>query len=310
MAARLVVVAGPTAAGKSDAALRLCEERGAELVSCDSLQVYRGFDVGSAKPSPAERARVPHHLIDVAVPGEDFTAARYLAAARAAIADASRRGRGVVVAGGSGLYLRALLHGLAPAPERDPVLRARLEAIAARFGDRRLWRHLRRVDPDAARRIAPRDRIRVVRALEVFHLTGRPLSAHHGAGEEPLPGHETRVLVLDPGQAALRSRVERRTAAMLEAGLVDEVRTLLGRHGDVRPLAAIGYREVVAHLRGELPAAGLAAAITTSTMRYAKRQRTWFRHQVPDASWFTDAHALLAAARAWLDAPPPAPPGA
>jgi tRNA dimethylallyltransferase len=308
VAARLVVVAGPTAAGKSDAALRLCEERGAELVSCDSLQVYRGFDVGSAKPSAGEQARVRHHLIDVAAPGEDFTAARYLAAARGAIEDAAGRGRGVVVAGGSGLYLRALLHGLAPAPGRDPGLRARLEAMSTRFGERRLWRHLRRVDPDAAQRIAPRDRVRVVRALEVFHLTGRPLSAHHRAGELPLPGHEARVFVLDPGQAALRPRVERRTAAMLEAGLVEEVRTLLERHGEVRPLAAIGYREVVAHLRGELPAGALAAAITTATMRYAKRQRTWFRHQAPGASWFEGAEPLLAAARAWLDAPllPPA----
>lgn len=301
MASRVVVVAGPTAAGKSEAALRLCEERGGEIVSCDSLQVYRGFDVGSAKPSPAERARVAHHLIDVAGADEGYSAARYLEAARAAIADVAGRGRLPVVVGGTGLYLRALLHGLAPAPPRDPGLRRRLEALADRFGDARLWRHLRRVDPRAATRIAPRDRARVVRALEVFHLTGRPLSAHHGVGERPLAGFLVRTLVLDPGQAALRPRVERRTATMLEAGLVEETRRLLAAYGEVRALAAIGYREAVAHLRGELPGERLPRAIVVATMQYAKRQRTWFRHQAEGASWYTDGAALREAARAWLD---------
>ncbi|MCM2255930.1 MAG: tRNA (adenosine(37)-N6)-dimethylallyltransferase MiaA [Vicinamibacteria bacterium] len=301
MAPRVVVVAGPTAAGKSDAALRLCEERGGEIVSCDSLQVHRGFDIGSAKPSTAERARVRHHLVDVAAADEDYSAARYLEAARAALDDIAGRGRLAVVVGGTGLYLRALLHGLAPAPPRDPVLRARLDALAARFGDVRLWRHLRRVDPPAAARIAPRDRLRVVRALEVFHLTGRPLSTHHGTGEQPLAGFVVRTYVLDPGQPALRPRVERRTAAMLEAGLVEEARRLLERHGEVRALAAIGYREAVAHLRGALPGEQLPRAIVASTMQYAKRQRTWFRHQVAGAFWYTDGAALRDAARAWLD---------
>lgn len=301
MAPRVVVVAGPTAAGKSDAALRLCEERGGEIVSCDSLQVYRGFDVGSAKPSAAERTRVRHHLVDVAGADEDYSAARYLEGARAALDDIAGRGRIAVVVGGTGLYLRALLRGLAPAPPRDPALRRRLDALAARFGDARLWRYLRRVDPPAAARVAPRDRVRVVRALEVFHLTGRPLSAHHGTGERPLAGFAVRTFVLDPGQLALRPRVERRTAAMLEAGLVEEARRLLGLHGAVRPLAAIGYREAVAHLRGELPGEQLPRAIVVSTMQYAKRQRTWFRHQVAGASWFTDGAELREAARAWLD---------
>ena len=180
--APLVAVVGPTASGKSALALRLARALGGEIVSCDSQQVYRGLDIGTAKATPGERRELPHHLLDVVEPDEPFSAADYSRLARAALAQIRGRGRLPVVAGGTGLYLRALLSGLFEGPSRDAVLRRRLEAIAERFGDARLHRLLARVDADAARRIEPRDRVRVVRALEVFGATGRPISAQQREG--------------------------------------------------------------------------------------------------------------------------------
>src|SRR6185369_10121501 len=179
------------------------QESGGAIVRCDSLQVYRGLDIGSAKATPAERAAVPHHMLDVADPDEPFSAAEYSRQARAALAAITGRGRLAVVAGGTGLYLRALLHGLFEGPSRDEALRGRLERIALRRGDSSLHRMLAAVDPEAAARIAPRDRLRVVRALEVFRATRRPLSEHHRAGADPLRGHDVLVVGLDPPRDAL-----------------------------------------------------------------------------------------------------------
>jgi tRNA dimethylallyltransferase len=303
VAARLVAIVGPTAAGKSALALALARERGGEIVCCDSLQVYRGLDIGSAKATPEERAAVPHHLLDVVDPDQDFSAAEYSRQARAALHQIAARGRLAVVAGGTGLYLRAMLHGLFSGPSRDERLRARLERVAARRGDPALHRMLAAVDPEAAARIAPRDRVRVVRALEVFRATRRPLSEHHRAGADPLRGHDVLVVGLDPPRDALRAAVERRTAGMLAGGLVDEVRGLLDRGyaAELRPLRAIGYRQAVAVLRGEMTAADAQRAIVAETMQYAKRQMTWFRHQAR-AEWFQAPEPALAAARAWVDA--------
>jgi tRNA dimethylallyltransferase len=302
-AAPLVAIVGPTASGKSALALRLARARSGEIVSCDSLQVYRGLDIGSAKPTPEERVEVRHHLVDVADPGEAFSAAAYARLARAALADVAARGRLAIVAGGTGLYLRALLQGLFEGPSRDEVLRGRLEALAERFGDARVHRLLARVDPEAAARIRPRDRVRVVRALEVYHLTGRRISDQQRRGAEALQGYRRLVVGLDPDRAALRTAVEARTREMLARGLVEEARGLLGRGfgADLRPLRAIGYRQAVAVVRGEMTVGEAEDAIVTETMRFAKRQRTWFRHQQPDAEWFTHADEALAAVVRWLE---------
>ena len=282
--------------------MRVAAARGGEIVSCDSLQVYRGLDIGSAKPGAADRAAVPHHLIDVVDPDQDFSAADYARRARPAIAEIRARGRLPIVAGGTGLYLRALLHGLFAGPARDERLRARLEAIAERRGDAVLHRILARADPESAARIEPRDRIRVIRALEVLRATGRPIGAHHRSPAGPLVGFGWRVLVVDPGREALRAAVEARTAAMLARGLIEETRAILERYPGARPLGAIGYRQAASVVRGEADVAQAQRDIVASTMRYAKRQRTWFRHQ-ETAAWFADAEQAFDAASRWLDAP-------
>jgi tRNA dimethylallyltransferase len=224
---------------------------------------------------------VPHHLVDIRDPDEDFSAADYARLARAAVADITARGRLPIIAGGTGLYLRALLTGLFEGPSRDPALRARLEAIADRFGNARLHRALRRVDAEAAARIEPEDRLRVIRALEVFRVTGRPLSEQHREGAEPLRGYRTHVVGLAPDREELRRRVVARTEAMFAHGLLEEVRGLVvqGYGAGLRPLQAIGYRQAVEVLEGRMTVADAEAAVVTETMRYAKRQRTWFRHQ-------------------------------
>ena len=299
-AARVVAIVGPTASGKSALALEVARRHGGEVVSCDSLQVYRGLDIGSAKASLAEQREVPHHLIDVVDPDQAFSAADYAGRARAALADISSRGRLPVVAGGTGLYLRALRRGLFEGPSRDPDLRRRLEAIAEGRGDEGLHRMLARVDPEAAARIEPRDRVRVVRALEVYRAGGRPLSAYH-RDELPAPdGHAWLVAGIDPPRERLRAAVEARTRAMLAAGLVDEVRALLGRYdAALRPLQAIGYRQAARVALGTQAVEEAQRDIVKETMRYAKRQMTWFRHQ-EDVRWHADAGAARRAIEAWL----------
>ena len=302
-AALLIGVVGPTASGKSALGLALARASGGEIVSCDSLQVYRGLDVGSAKPTRAEQAAVRHHLIDVVDPDQGFTAAEYARRAREAIADIAARGRRPFVVGGSGLYLRALLTGLFAGPSRDEALRQRLERLAGRFGDARLHRVLRRVDPEAAARIEVRDRVRVIRALEVFRATGRPLSEAHRAGSDALAGFDVRLLGLNPPREVLRAAVERRTDAMLAGGLIEETRAVLARHPEgVRPLEAIGYRQAVAVLRGELEVAAARRDIVKETMRYAKRQMTWFRHQA-QVEWCASADEAYARAASWMALP-------
>jgi tRNA dimethylallyltransferase len=303
VAAPLVVIVGPTASGKSALAMRLARERSGEIVSCDSLQVYRGLDIGSAKPTARERGEVKHHVLDVADPDEAFSAAAYAQVARAALQGIASRGRLAIVAGGTGLYLRALFHGLFEGPSRDEALRRRFEGIAERFGDARLHRLLARVDPEAAARIRPRDRVRVVRALEVYRTTGRPISEQQQGGSTPLRGFRSLVVGLDPGREELRGAIAARTREMLARGLLDEVRDLLQRgYGrELRPLRAIGYRQAVAAVLGETTVEEAERAIVTATLRFAKRQRTWFRHQEPDARWFADASGAWAATVAWLD---------
>lgn len=303
MAPALLAIVGPTASGKSELALRLAREHEGEIVSCDSLQVYRGLDIGSAKATAEERREIPHHLLDVVDPGEPFSAADYARLGRRALAGVAERGRLAIVAGGTGLYLRALVEGLFEGPARDEGLRDRLDGLADRFGTERLHRVLRRVDPAAAARIPPQDRVRVVRALEVLRATGRPISAHHAAPTARLEGFDVMTVGLGPQREELRRRVESRTAHMFERGLLEEVRGLLGRGYEpaMRPLRAIGYRQAVAVVRGEMDPESARRDIVTETMRYAKRQMTWFRHQSRPV-WAADPEAGHALATAWLAA--------
>jgi tRNA dimethylallyltransferase len=295
----VVALVGPTASGKSALALDVARTHGGEIVSCDSLQVYRGLDIGSAKATPAERREVRHHLLDVIDPEQDFSAADYAILARAAIADVLARGRVPIVAGGTGLYLRALRRGLFAGPSRDADLRRRLDRVAEKRGDGALHRLLARVDPEMAGRTSPRDRVRVVRALEVYRATGRPLSAHHREDTPAADDWRWLVIGLDRPRDALRAAVEARTQAMFDAGLVEEMRALLARYrGDLRPLRAIGYRQAGAVVRGEQTALEAQRDIVKETMRYAKRQMTWFRHQ-EDARWCGAAEARRAIGE-WL----------
>jgi tRNA dimethylallyltransferase len=299
--APLIAIVGPTAAGKSALALRLARAEGGEIVSCDSLQVYRGLDVGSAKATPHEREEVPHHLLDVVDPDRDFSAADYARLARAAVGEIVARGRLPVVAGGTGLYLRALVEGLFEGPSRQSALRERLEALADRHGEARLHRLLARADPVAAARVEPNDRVRVVRALEVFLATGRPITEHRRGGATPLVGVDVLTLGLSPDRDTLRRAVERRTDEMLAGGLVEEVRALMARGfgPSLRPLRAIGYRQAMEVASGRMSLAAARAGIVADTMRYAKRQMTWFRHQTR-AQWCESAESALTVGRAWL----------
>ncbi len=304
---RLVVIVGPTASGKTSLALRLADAvrrlgGEAEIVSADSQQVYRGMDVGTAKASAAERARVAHHLLDVVTPSEEMTAARFAALADAAIAGIAARGRHPIVAGGTGLYVRALLHGLFEGPPADPALRARLE----REGTAALHARLAGVDPEAAARIDANDLRRLVRALEVYELTGTPISAHqraHDVRNAPRR-YPARVVGLDPPRALLRRRIEERVDAMLAAGLIEEVRALAAAGHDLsrRAFDAIGYREVRAHLVGALPREQIAGAMKAATRRFARRQLAWFRSE-PGIAWYKAADEVdLAELAGWLTA--------
>ena len=283
---RLVCLVGPTASGKSALALELAERLGGEIVSADSRQVYRRLDIGTAKPTRAERARVPHHCLDLVEPDEPFDAARFRGVAAAAIAEIHRRGRAALVVGGTGLYLRVLLRGLCPAPPRVPALRAVLERQVAEQGAPSLHRRLATLDPAAAGRIDPRDAVRIVRALEVGLASGRRLSewqARHRFAETP---YDALVIGLARGVAELDARIAARARRMVEAGFLEELRALRARDfGPGAPgLGAVGYRELLACLDGGSDLAqGLAAAVR-ATRRFAKRQRTWFRREA-DVVW-------------------------
>jgi tRNA dimethylallyltransferase len=275
----ILVIAGPTASGKSALAVALAERLGGEIVSADSQQIYRGLDVGTAKPGREERARVPHHLLDLAEPGEGMDAARFVALADAAIAEIAGRGRLPVVAGGTGLYLRALLHGVAQAPGRDPALRARLEEEAARLGRPALHARLAAVDPAAAARIRPNDLVRIVRALEMASggRTQSEIFAGHRFGQQR---HRARLLALDPPRAELHRRIDARVVEMFRGGLLDEARALLDRFGDRLPARLpIGYPEAAACVRGDLSEAEALRRVQVAHRRYARRQVIWLRRE-------------------------------
>ena len=287
----IIAIVGPTGTGKTDLALALAERIDAEIVNADSRQVYRGLDIGSAKPTAAERARVPHHLFDVVDPDESFDCARYRDLARAMLADIESRGRNAVLVGGTGLYLKVLRHGLFAGPRRDAELRGRLEALeVAEPGA--LHARLARVDPDAARRLHPHDRVRLIRALEVCELTGRPMSAwqaEHGFRAAEI---DCRMIGLALERKALYARIDARCRRMIDEGLVDELRGLYerGYSSDVPALGSIGYREIGRYVRGECDLDAAVADMARATRHFAKRQLTWFRAD-PTVEWLDAAAA-------------------
>jgi tRNA dimethylallyltransferase len=297
--APLVVIIGPTASGKSALGVHIAERWGGEVLACDSTQVYRGFDIGTAKPDDVERRGVPHHLLNLIDPQELFTAGEYRRRAELVLADLRARGRLPVFTAGTGLYLRALLEGLAAAPERSAELRERLQALAEK-GPGYLHSVLKRIDPAAARRIAPGDRQKVMRAVEISLLAGKPVTEVHRAGRDPLVGFAPVRIGLNPPRAALHARIEARFARMIERGWLAEVAELLrsGVPVGAKPFDFIGYRQLREHLEGRTSLEEAAAAITRATRQYAKRQLTWFRRE-RDVVWlagFGDDPAIVAEA--------------
>ncbi|WP_438017351.1 tRNA (adenosine(37)-N6)-dimethylallyltransferase MiaA [Sorangium sp. So ce315] len=276
----LLVVVGPTASGKTELAIRLAERLGGEVVSADSVQIYREFDVGSGKPTRSERARAPHHLVDVADPTQAIDAQRFAELAEAAIADVRGRGRVPIVCGGTFLWVKALLFGLSPAPPADAALRARHRAIADAEGRAALHARLAEVDPESAARLAPNDFVRVSRALEIYERSGRTQTAWHAEHGFRERRHAARLLAVHRDRAELDRRIEARVALWLEQGWVDEVRALLARgYGDARAMGSVGYKQVREHLEGRLPTEELAPAIVRATRTFVRRQRTWLRDE-------------------------------
>ncbi len=275
----LAVLVGATGSGKTALSLALAEELDGEIVSCDSVAVYRGMDVGSAKPTAAERARVRHHLIDAVTPDVEFSAGEYGRAARAAVRDIAGRGKVPIVAGGTGLYLRALLEGLSAVPTRDEALRERLRGLAGRRGGGSLHRVLRRMDAAAAARIHSNDAPKLIRAIEVSVLARQPMSrALHADRPEPLTGFRVVQVGLAPAREVLYRRIDARCERMFADGLVDETRGLVERYGaDCRALGALGYAQARAVVRGEMSEAAALLLTQQGHRNYAKRQGTWFR---------------------------------
>jgi tRNA dimethylallyltransferase len=308
MSLPVLLLAGPTGAGKSAWALRLAEVAPIEIVSVDSALVYRGLDIGTAKPSRAERARVPHHLIDICDPAESYSAGRFVAEALAHIRHIHGRGRVPLLVGGTMLYFRALLRGLAPLPQASAERRREIDARAAQAGWPALHAELARLDPEAAQRISPNDPQRIQRALEVCYTTGRPLSDLQRETVSPLAGRPLRQWALVPGtRARLHERLERRFYSMLAGGFLEEVRSLHAR-GDLNAslpaLRAVGYRQLWAHLQGELSLEEATLRGIAATRQLAKRQLTWIRSERSlqwvdpertgaEASWNRDVVASL-----------------
>jgi tRNA dimethylallyltransferase len=277
----LVAIVGPTASGKSAFGVWLAERLGGEVVACDSTQLYKGFDIGTAKPGLAERRGIPHHLIDVLTPEEEATAGGYRQMAIRVLEDLRRRTRTPIFTVGTGLYLRALVEGLADVPQRSEEVRARLRASIENQPPGHLHRILRRLDAEASRKIAPSDEQKLIRAIEVCLLAKRPLSEVHRSGRVALQGWRVLKIGLMPPREALYERIRSRADAMFAQGWMDEVRALLDSDlpENAKPFDFIGYRELRAVLRGSMKMEEARSAIQQATRRYAKRQMTWFRRE-------------------------------
>ena len=284
--APVLVIAGPTASGKTSIAVEVAKAVGAEIVGADSMQVYRGLDIGTAKPTPKELSGVPHHLIDVAEPDEPFDVARYVAEADRAVENIRKRGRRVILVGGTGLYIRVFLHGLHRGPAPATPIRERILKRAEREGWPSLHRELARMDPAAAERFGPNDGVRILRAMEVFQGSGVPISewqAGHRFADKRYPA----LLVgIERPREELYGRIDNRVDQMMVAGFLDEVRRLIdsGWGPDLKPMQGLGYRQICMHLAGELGLEEAVDKIKIETRRFAKRQLTWFNKE-PNISW-------------------------
>ena len=289
---RLAVIAGPTASGKTALALEVARRLNAEIVSADSQQVYRHFDIGTAKPSPTELAETPHHLISVVEPLEEFSAARFGTLADAAITDIQARGKRVVVVGGTGLYLRVLLHGVMPGPSRDEALRAELEAFADKEGNEALHQRLALVDPVTAAKHPVQDRLRVIRALEIHQLTGKPASEHREEHAFAADRYAYDLFVLNPERARVYAAINARTQKMFASGLVEETRSLIAQgYREAAPMRAVGYLQALEIVDGKRSLAQAIQDTAQATRHYAKRQLTWFKKE-KGARYVTPAEAL------------------
>lgn len=281
----LVVLHGATASGKTSLAVQLAERFSGEIVSCDSVAVYRELEIGTAKPSREERALAPHHMLDVVSPDQPYTAGDYARDARSSLAAIVARGNLPIVAGGTGLYLRALIDGLFPGPARFEALRVRLRAMEKERGSRYLARILRRLDPVSAARIHPNDAPKLVRAIEVTLAARQRMSTLWEAGRDPLQGFRVLRLGLDPPRPALYARINQRAAAMFSNGLAEETERLLASYGaDCRPLSSLGYKQTAMLLRGDISLVDAIASTQQGHRNYAKRQTTWFRRE-PNVHW-------------------------
>lgn len=300
----LVVIHGATASGKTSLAVRLAEHFAGEIVSCDSVAVYREMEIGTAKPSRQEREKIPHHMLDVVSPAEPYTAGDYSRDARIALDSIVARNRLPIVAGGTGLYLRALLHGLFPGPQRSETLRDRLRELADRRGGTYLAKILRRLDAVSASRIHANDLPKIIRAIEVTLAARQPMSLAWEAGRNPLQGFRILRFGLDPERNLLYARINQRAADMFANGLVEETERLIERYGvRCRPLTSLGYRQASMLLRGELALPDAIAATQQGHRNYAKRQMTWFRPE-RDVHWlkgFGDDAAIETQARGLLE---------
>ncbi len=279
-----VVIAGPTAVGKTELGIALAERIGGEIISADSRQIYVDMDIGTAKPSTEQRAHVRHHFIDELRINEPFSAGRFGVEAGARMREILDRGRVPLIVGGSSLYLHSLKHGLADVPDVPTEVREAVQSELEARGRDALYRELRDVDPESAARLDPTKTQRLIRALEVYRSTGRPLSSYHG--EQAAPSYAFRTFVLNRDRSELYRQINRRVDTMLSNGLLDEVRTLLDRGYDpsLNPLRTIGYKEPIRHLHGEFPYDEMVRLVKRNSRRYAKRQLTWFRRDV-DNDW-------------------------
>jgi tRNA dimethylallyltransferase len=285
---RVIVVAGPTASGKSDLAEWVADKFSGELINVDSMQVYRGMNIGTAKPSLAAMSAIPHHLFDIVDPDEDFTAAAYVRLARQTVLDICSRGRLPVIVGGTGLYIRALLSGLAESPGGDEAVREEYLQYALANGNEALHKLLCSVDPLAGARLHPNNRVRVIRALEVFKLTGRSIVAFQQEHSFALKWCNYLKVGINVERSELYRRINLRVERMISDGLVAEVQTLLaaGYRPELKSMAAIGYREICSHLAGEVTLEEAVSLIKRNTRHYAKRQLTWFNNE-DDITWFS-----------------------
>ncbi len=284
---RLVAIVGPTASGKSALAVKAARTMGGEIVNCDSMQMYRGLSIGTAKPSPAERLAVRHHLFDILDPDEFYSAGRYMEDARRICREIAQRNQIPIAVGGTGLYLRALLEGVFEGPSAHPELRGRLRRSEERFGKGHLHRLLNRIDPESAKTIQPADRIRLIRAIEVCLISGAPFSRVKEK-RTPLAGFEVLKVGIDLPRQELYQRINRRVEAMFESGFAEEVRSLLqsGFGPESKGFEALGYRPVASYLRGEMSRQEALQQTQQDSRRYAKRQMTWFRRE-KDVHWLS-----------------------